>query len=68
MECVFENVCGSSAKDPEWACNESLEDRMKMCACFMIFMFQFKGIEFREIEFQQSLPTNKLEGGDLDYE
>jgi len=68
MECILEDVCDSSAKDPEGACNEPHEERMRMCACYVIFMVQFKGRDFRETEFQQALPKNKCEGGDLDYE
>lgn len=61
MECILEDVCVSSAKHPEWACNEPQEDRMRLCAYYVIMMVQFKGRVFKEIEFQQALPKNKLE-------
>lgn len=68
MECILEDVCGSSAKDSEWACNKPHEERVRLCICYVMIMSQFKGRVFREIEFQQSLPNKKREGGDLDYE
>lgn len=64
----MESVCTSSAKDPDWACRESHEVKMKMCACYHRMMFMLRGREMGKSEFQQSLPTNEFEGGENDYE